>query len=187
MSWWLRSQDRRRLAVFAEETEAILRAVAPRAGERLLDVGGGTGALAERFGGGFGEVVVLEPNERKRRHGAAARPAVKFVGGNAERIPFPDGHFDCVTAVVSFHHFEDQGAALKEIRRVLRAGGRMIIFEFAKTQGPGRFLKFLLLHHGRARPALVDPQGLQGHARRAGFQRSSAIDVGSGYLLTALA
>ncbi len=180
MSWWLGIQDRRRLGAFAEETEALARAVGACPAERLLDIGGGTGVLSERFGAAFSEVVVLEPSDKKRRHGAVVRPNLKFEVGEAEKIPFPDGHFDCVTAVVSFHHFHDRAKALDEVHRVLRADGHLIIFEFVTTRGPGRFLKWLPLHHG-----LVDAPELERVVRRAGFQQAGAIDVGRGYLMTA--
>jgi ubiquinone/menaquinone biosynthesis C-methylase UbiE len=176
VSWWLGIRDRRRLGAFAEETEALARAVGARPGERLLDIGGGTGVLSERFGA----VIVLEPSDKKRSHGASVRPSVKFEDGQAEKIPFPDGHFDCVTAVVSFHHFHDRAKALGEVHRVLRADGHLIIFEFVTTRGPGRFLKWLPVHHG-----LVDAPELERVVRRAGFRQAGAIDVGRGYLMTA--
>ena len=181
MSRWLRWHDRKRLAAFSHETEAIARAVGPPGGERLLDVGGGTGVMSERFGGGFREVVVLEPNEKKRRFGQSVRPHVRFVGGTAERIALPDAQVDCVTATFSFHHFRDRKAALSEIHRVLRDGGRLVVFEFSKSHGAGRLLRWLPLHHG-----LIDALELAREAEAAGFVKSNSVDLGSGYLFTAV-
>lgn len=189
MSWWLGFLDRRRLGAFAKSTEALARAVGSRPGERLLDVGGGTGVLTERFGGGFSEVVVVEPNPKKRAHGQSARPTLRFVAGTAEQLDFPDGHFDCVTAVVSLHHFQDRDAAVREIHRVLGRNGRLVVFEFHPSSGPGRFLRFLHRAHGGKHAAVhhgfLDPSELGRLLKRAGFRQGDVIDVGNGYLFTA--
>jgi ubiquinone/menaquinone biosynthesis C-methylase UbiE len=196
MSFWMRFQDKRRLGMFTEETEAVARALAPRPGERLLDLGGGTGVLTERIGQGFSQVVVVEPHPRRRAFGASVRPRIRFVGGGAERIDLPDGSFDCVSAVLSFHHFRDWDAAAKEVHRVLRPGGRLVVFEFSKSHGPGRFLKFLPMHRTRHAPeghgvrggrhGMLDPAELSRTLKRANFLPADTIDVGAGYIFTAV-
>ena len=54
---------------------------------------------------------------------------VSFVQGEAERLPFDDGSFDLVVSRLAFHHFEDPGAVMSEMVRVLRAGGRNVIID----------------------------------------------------------
>lgn len=189
MSWWLGFLDKRRLGSFAEETEALARAVGGTPGERLLDIGGGTGVLTERFGQGFGEVVVVEPQAKKRAHGQAARPSLKFTAGTAENLDFADGHFDCVTAVVSLHHFHDRPRAVREIHRVLRRNGRLVVFEFHPSRGPGWFLRFLHRSHGGKHGAVLhgflDPPELSRLLKRADFLQANVVDVGKGYIFTA--
>src|SRR5947208_14675126 len=132
LRWMERASVRKRAADLAE-----LRAlIAPTSGVRLLDVGGGAGAATERFATGCAEVVVLEPDRRKVAQGRKLRPTIRFEEGRAERIPFPDATFDRVTAVVAFHHIEDQGRALQEIRRVLRVSGRLVLFEMPPSRAP---------------------------------------------------
>src|SRR2546422_9004086 len=104
-----RSSVRERAADLAE-MRALL---APVSGVRLLDVGGGAGAATEQFATGCAEVVVLEPNREEVGQGRKFRPTIRFEGGRGEEIPVPDATFDPVTAVVAFHHIEDQGRALR--------------------------------------------------------------------------
>ncbi|HYC67448.1 class I SAM-dependent methyltransferase [Brevundimonas sp.] len=95
-----------------------------------LDLGSGTGRftalLAELFGG---PVYGVEPFDRMREQ-AEASPhpeAVRYLAGRAEAIPLPDASCDLVLMFLSFHHVRDRPAAAREIRRVLRPGGRLLI------------------------------------------------------------
>src|SRR2546427_10261424 len=127
-----RSSVRKRAADLAE-----LRAlIAPVSGVRLLDVGGGAGAATEQFATGCAEVVVLEPDRRKVAQGRKLRPTIRFQEGRAEEMPFPDATFDRVTAVVAFHHMENQESALAQMRRVLSGSGRLCLFELLPSRGP---------------------------------------------------
>jgi len=74
-------------------------------------------------------VRVLEPDGNKVASGRRRRPTIRFEQGHAERLPFPDAAFDRVTAVVAFHHVEEQDQAIEEIRRVLRPSGKLVLLE----------------------------------------------------------
>jgi ubiquinone/menaquinone biosynthesis C-methylase UbiE len=95
-----------------------------------LDLGSGTGRftplLAEVFGG---PVFGVEPSARMRAQAEAApHPAsVHYLAGRAEAIPLPDASCDLVLMFLSFHHVQDRPTAAREIRRVLRPGGRLLI------------------------------------------------------------
>jgi ubiquinone/menaquinone biosynthesis C-methylase UbiE len=96
----------------------------------LLDLGGGTGALAARLSDALSvDVTVLDPSPemvaQMRPH-----PRVRAFVGTAERMPFPDRLFDACLISDAFHHFRDQEGAIAEIRRVVRAGGGVLILEF---------------------------------------------------------
>jgi ubiquinone/menaquinone biosynthesis C-methylase UbiE len=96
----------------------------------VLDLGSGTGRftpiLAETFGG---PVYGVEPSERMRQvaEQTAAHPNVQYLAGSAEAIPVPDRACDLVLMYLVFHHITDRLAAVAEIRRVVRPGGRVLV------------------------------------------------------------
>ncbi|MCA1814197.1 MAG: methyltransferase domain-containing protein [Halobacteriales archaeon] len=107
---------------------------------RLLDVGGGTGAITARVAEGAAKVWVLEPHPRKVRHGRGAQDGMAFLQASAERIPLPDQACDVVLAIVSLHHVPDAPAALREAWRVLAHGGRLVVQESDPATDQGRRL-----------------------------------------------
>ena len=96
----------------------------------VLDLGCGVGrftpALAEEFGG---QVYGVEPSERMRdvAKERAAHPAVSYLSGGAEQIPLPEASCELGLMFLVLHHVGDRGAAAREIARVLRPGGRLLI------------------------------------------------------------
>jgi len=115
----------------------------PRAGERILDVAAGSGDLAKalsRRAGPGGEVWMADLNARMLSHGrdraldaGLSLPAVQC---DAERLPFPGGHFDCVTVAFGLRNMTRKEAALAEMARVLRPGGRLVVLEFSHVWKP---------------------------------------------------
>ena len=114
-----------------------------RAGDRVLDVAGGTGDLARLFAqrvGPEGEVVLTDINGsmlavgRDRMLDAGLRvPAAQC---DAEHLPFPDGHFDCVSVAFGLRNMTHKDAALTEMSRVLKPGGRLLVLEFSQVWKP---------------------------------------------------
>jgi ubiquinone/menaquinone biosynthesis C-methylase UbiE len=106
--------------------------VAPAAGA-ILDVGCGTGALLRELGRRLPEDVVLAGIDPAPAMIAAARAGlppgsrIRLEQGFAERLPFADASFDLVVSTVSFHHWSDRAAGLRETGRVVRAGGRLVL------------------------------------------------------------
>ncbi len=93
---------------------------------------------------GVGSVVVCDINAAMLKEGerkAAAQgidsASMEFIEGNAERLPFPDNHFDSYTIAFGIRNVTDRMAALREARRVLRPGGRFLCLEFSKVVLPG--------------------------------------------------
>jgi len=113
----------------------------------LIDLGSGIGrltpALAETFGG---PVHGVEPSAKMREVAEAAGPhaGVEYLEGEAARIPLDDASADAVLMFLSFHHVPDRAAAAKEIARVLKPGGKvMIVSAFSKgTAGGSWWLQF---------------------------------------------
>ncbi len=123
---------------------ALIADLAPRAGERLIDVAGGTGDIAFRaqaWAKGGLEALVIDANaemtavgrDRALDKGIAG---VSWVAGDAERLPLPDGVADAVTISFGLRNVTDRLAALRDMRRVLKPGGRFFCLEFSHLASP---------------------------------------------------
>jgi len=114
--------------------ETVARAVLP--GDRVLDACCGTGDLAiAALGAGAGEVVGLDFSERMLERARAKEPGVEWVRGDVLALPFEDESFDSVTVGFGVRNVEDLEAGLRELRRVLRPGGRLAILEITTPRG----------------------------------------------------
>jgi demethylmenaquinone methyltransferase / 2-methoxy-6-polyprenyl-1,4-benzoquinol methylase len=111
-----------------------------RSGGRALDIAGGTGDLAAglaRQVGGTGLVVLADINARMLEHGRdrlidrALTAAPVYAQADAERLPFADSTFDCVTIGFGLRNVTDKAAALASMRRVLKPGGQLMVLEFS--------------------------------------------------------
>jgi len=115
----------------------------PRAGERVLDIATGSGdlaaALARRVLPG-GEVWITDINRRMLERGRDRLLdlglTLRAAQCDAERLPFPPGYFDCVTVGFGLRNMTRKDAALGEMARVLKPGGRLIVLEFSKVWKP---------------------------------------------------
>jgi ubiquinone/menaquinone biosynthesis C-methylase UbiE len=143
--------------------------VSPSPAVRLLDLGGGAGAATERYASGCGEITILEPDPRKVALGRRQRPGIRFEEGRGEAIPFRDGAFDRVVAVVAFHHMEDQTKVLEEMHRVLRPDGRLAILELPSGNAPGRIGRWIGGFRHGSPMAFWEPGELQAKLEATGF------------------
>ena len=114
-----------------------------RAGERVLDVAGGTGDLARRFAQrvGPGGMVVLSDINRSMLSIGRDRlldegRVVPAAQCDAERLPFGSNSFDCVSVAFGLRNMTHKDAALAEMHRVLRPGGRLLVLEFSRVWKP---------------------------------------------------
>lgn len=159
----------------------------PRAGQRVLDVACGTGAvtrLAAKTIGEKGQVAGVDINpemlaiarKTKRRRGAAT---IEWHAAPADKLPFDKGSFDIVTCQFALMFFPDKLAALKEMRRVLAKGGRIAIATWGKLENCTSMVAMAQAwreHFGEETAAMLnpphsmhDPDEVKILARNAGF------------------
>lgn len=183
MAFLLRLMERTSVRKRAPDLAELRTLIAPISGVHLLDVGGGAGAATEQFATGCAEVVILEPDRRKVAQGRRLRPTVRFQEGRAEDIPFPDATFERVTAVVAFHHMEDQESALAEMRRVLRDSGRLVLFELPPSRAPGPIYRWIAGYRHAGHMAFHGPEELKEKLLSAGFKEVSDRQGVTGYFV----
>jgi len=123
--------------IFTIETSAV------KAGDRVLDVASGTGDLARAFAkrvGPQGEVWITDINrpmlEVGRDRLADSGLLLPLAQCDAEKLPFPANHFDCVSVAFGLRNMTHKERALAEMHRVLRPGGRLLVLEFSKVWQP---------------------------------------------------
>jgi demethylmenaquinone methyltransferase/2-methoxy-6-polyprenyl-1,4-benzoquinol methylase len=179
---------------------AVVEAVDAQAGEKVLDLAAGTGTSSEPFAARGAVVVPCDFSLGMLAVGKRARPSLPFTAGDATRLPFADGTFDAVTISFGLRNVVDPLAGLREMRRVTRPGGRLVVCEFSHpTYAPFRtvYLEYLM----RALPAIArgvssspdayvylaesirawpDQAGLAALVAEAGWQRHEWRNVSGG-------
>lgn len=114
-----------------------------REGSKVLDIAGGTGDLSLAFSkkvGATGEVVHTDINEAMLRVGRSRLidkgVLLPTLVCDAEQLPFPDAHFDVVSVAFGLRNMTHKDAALREMCRVLKPGGRLLVLEFSRVAKP---------------------------------------------------
>lgn len=172
-SRWAESYDRSLLQrlIFEPVHGVLLQRIAELSPKptSLLDIGCGTGRLLRRAAAVFPEARLtgVDPAEEMVEAARAAAPKgskISVVPGFAEELPFPAGSFDIATTTMSFHHWEDQPRAIREVRRVLSPGGLFFLTDIF----PRRFLHWLFArsNHGH----FIGPERLARLLEAAGFE-----------------
>lgn len=172
---------------------ATRRALALYPGERVLDVGAGTGTSTAGLSRTGAYAVGTDISLGMLAAGRQARPRVPLLAGDALALPFADATFDAVTISFALRNLTDPVAGLKELHRVTRPGGRVVVCEFSHPINRA-FRTAYLTYLGRALPLVAravssnpeayaylsesiqdwpDQAGLSGWLAAAGWQRVS--------------
>jgi demethylmenaquinone methyltransferase/2-methoxy-6-polyprenyl-1,4-benzoquinol methylase len=127
-------------------------------GHVLLDAAGGTGRVASLFAASAGRVVVCDASPRMLEQ--ARKKGLETVQAELEALPFADATFDRILLVDAFHHVKDQRIALRELLRVLKPSGRLVIEEPDVRRLPVKIVAllekvFLMRSHFRSPAAMA--------------------------------
>jgi arsenite methyltransferase len=168
------------IPIVVEQRRRTLEALDARAGERILDVGSGPAFLTAdiaRIVGPGGRVCAVDASEpmlEVGRRRCASLPMAEFQHGDARKLPYPDASFDAVVAVQVYLFVPELDAALAELRRVLRPGGRAIVMDTDwgstvwNSRDPARMARVLEIWKHRYSNAHIG-RVLPGALRRAGL------------------
>ncbi|MGX6601537.1 demethylmenaquinone methyltransferase [Micromonosporaceae bacterium Da 78-11] len=125
-----------------------------RPGERVLDVGAGTGVSTQELGRSGAFAVGADLSIGMLQAGRRARPVVPLLAGDALKLPFADATFDAVTISFALRNVVDSEGALRELGRVTRPGGRLVVCEFSSPTNPAfrtAYMQYLM----RSLPAVA--------------------------------
>jgi demethylmenaquinone methyltransferase/2-methoxy-6-polyprenyl-1,4-benzoquinol methylase len=125
-----------------------------RPGDHVLDLAAGTGVSTEELAYSGADTVGVDISLGMLRAGRASRPTVRLLAGDALALPFRDGAFDAVTVSFGLRNVQDTGAALRELARVTRPGGRLVVCEFSHPTNPA-FRAVYLEYLMRALPSVA--------------------------------
>lgn len=134
--------------------KAVVDAVDARPGQKVLDLAAGTGTSSQPFADRGAVVVPCDFSLGMLRVGKQHRPHLAFTAGDGTRLPFADDTFDAVTISFGLRNIVDPDAGLRELLRVTRPGGRLVVCEFSHpTNGAFRtvYMEYLM----RALPAVA--------------------------------
>ncbi len=133
---------------------AVVAAVDPRPGELVLDLASGTGTSSIPFVLAGATAVPCDFSIGMLQVGKRARPRLPFVGGDALGVPFASETFDAVTISFGLRNVADTSAALMEMLRVTKPGGRLVVCEFSSPTYPP-FRKVYAEYLMKALPAVA--------------------------------
>lgn len=111
--------------------KAVAQAVAARPGEKVLDLAAGTGTSSLPFAADGAYVVPCDFSTGMLREGKKRNPWLPLTAGDATKLPFADGVFDAVTISFGLRNVQETDTALREMLRVTKPGGRVVICEFS--------------------------------------------------------
>ena len=131
---WVTDEDR---------IQRLVHAACLRGDERVLDIATGPGYIAEAFAGSAREVVGVDLTDAmlsiaRERTGSRGLSNISFRAADAQNLPFGDAEFDVVVCRLALHHVQQPLAVLREMSRVCRAGGNVLVEDIYASEHPAR-------------------------------------------------
>ena len=111
--------------------KSVTAIISPKAGMQILDIAAGTGSSSRPLVDKGAQVTALDFSEGMLAQGRKQNKDIKFVQGDALKLPFEDNFFDVTTISFGLRNTNDTSLALKEALRVTKSGGRIVIAEFS--------------------------------------------------------
>jgi ubiquinone/menaquinone biosynthesis C-methylase UbiE len=166
--------DRRWARYIRATTRATLARLSLRSGERLLDLGCGTGALLRELVPTRAELSGLDLSFAMLASARASLPAAVLLAvGEAGSLPWPAGSFDVVVSISSLHYWEHPELALREVRRILKPGGRLVITDWCADFVACRICEWIVRRFDRAHQRIHG----KAHCRQL-LAAAGLVDVG---------
>ena len=147
----------------------------------LLDIGCGSGRLLRKVHDSWPEAQLsgVDPAQGMLSVARQLTPEARFSMGSAEALPLEDASVDLALSTISFHHWQDQAAGLREVARVLRPGGSFLLADFTLPTWLAWLLPRARFHSAAQMRALFEQAGLDVQAQPAPVSRFVRITIGT--------
>jgi ubiquinone/menaquinone biosynthesis C-methylase UbiE len=147
----------------------------------VLDIGCGSGRLLRKVHDSWPEAQLsgVDPAQGMLSVARQLTPEARFSMGSAEALPLEDASVDLALSTISFHHWQDQAAGLREVARVLRPGGSFLLADFTLPTWLAWLLPRARFHSAAQMRALFEQAGLDVQAQPAPVSRYVRITIGT--------
>jgi SAM-dependent methyltransferase len=139
-----------------------------RSPDTVLDIGCGTGRLLRRAALWWpsARLIGVDPAEGMIEHARGLMPSAAFHVGRGEAVPLPDSVVDVAFSTISFHHWEDQAAGVREVARILRPNGCFCLADGALPSLAGGLIPHTRIHTRKEMASLFERAGLSIHSQK---------------------
>lgn len=164
----------------SEVASAVVKSIAPRAGERVVDLGAGMGSATSVAASSGASVIAIDPapfmRSILRLRNSLGFKSITVTDGAAESLPLADSSVDALWTINTIHHWTDKAAACREIARVMRPYGRVLLVDedFRDPAHP-EHERHLERGHGKFHFDDADPEALSKLLRDAGFASAEGL------------
>lgn len=147
---------------------------------RVLDIGCGSGRLLRKVHDYWPEAQLsgVDPAQGMLEVARQLTPEARFFLGSGEALPLEDGSIDLALSTISFHHWQDQAAGVREVARVLRSGGFFLLADFTLPIWLAWLFPHSRFHSAAQMRALFKQAGLDVQAQPATMSRFVRITIG---------